>query len=188
MRFIMQSSLILVLGAAMIVLAAGAGCTMLFDRPSTPLHEAAWRGDVATMRALVAAGADVNAADEQGATALYWAARGGHALGPHQCGGEAPNRPDAIAALLDLGAAPNLQDRRPRGFGRSSGWTPLFVALHHEQFKSAAVLLERGADPNIRSDQGRSVMEMAAAEGAPRELIQLIVAKGFDPQVAAGRE
>jgi ankyrin repeat protein len=89
-----------------------------------------------------------------------------------------------IAALLDLGANPGLRDRRPRIPGASSGWTPLFVALHHEQFKSAAVLLEHGADPNIRSDQGMSVMEVASGEGAPRELIELILAKGFDPQLA----
>jgi ankyrin repeat protein len=89
-----------------------------------------------------------------------------------------------IAALLDLGADPNIPDRRPKGLGRSSGWTPLFVALHHEQFASAQTLLERGADPNIRSDQGLSVMEMAAGEGAPKELIALLLEKGFDPQKA----
>ena len=38
-------------------------------------------------------------------------------------------RPDVIRTLLELGANPNIQDRRPKGFGRSSGWTPLFVAL-----------------------------------------------------------
>jgi ankyrin repeat protein len=180
MRFVIQSSLV-------VTMAAAAGCTMFFERPTTPLHEAAWAGDIAAIRALVADGIDVNSADEAGTTALYWAARGGHAIGPHPCGGEAPNRPAVIAALLDLGANPNLQDRRPRGPGRSSGWTPLFVALHHEQFNAAAVLLERGADPNIRSDQGRSVMEFAADEGAPRSLIQLIVDKGFDPRLAERR-
>jgi ankyrin repeat protein len=81
--------------------------------------------------------------------------------------------------LIALGANPNIQDRRPRGFGRSSGWTPLFVALHHDQFHSAAALLERGADPSIRSDQGMSVMEIASAEGAPQPLRDLMVAKGF---------
>jgi ankyrin repeat protein len=180
MRFILKSSLIL-------AIAAGVGCTDFSERPVMPLHEAAWKGDVAAIRALVSAGAEVDLADDMGATALYWAARGGHALGPHRCGGEADERPAVIAALLELGANPNLQDRRPRGFGRASGWTPLVVALHHEQFKSAAVLLERGADPNIRSDQGMSVMEVAAAEGAPKELIALIVAKGFDPQRAERR-
>jgi ankyrin repeat protein len=177
MRFAMHSSLI-------VTIVAGASCAPFFDRPLTPLQQAAVRGDLAAIRTLVADGAGVDDPDSLGGTALYWAARGGHPIGPHPCRGEAADRPAVIAALLDLGADPNRQDRRPRGFGRSSGWTPLFVALHHEQFQSAAVLLQRGADPNIRSDQGRSVMEIAADEGAPRSLIQLIVDKGFDPQLA----
>jgi hypothetical protein len=56
------------------------------------------------------------------------------------------------------------------------------VALHHEQFRSARLLLEQGADPNILSDQGMSVVGIAAAEGAPKELITLMMEKGFDPQ------
>ncbi|MGH9386071.1 MAG: ankyrin repeat domain-containing protein [Vicinamibacterales bacterium] len=182
MNFIVKSALIVV-GAILPALPA-AGCVMFFDVPSTPLHEAAWRGDIDAVRRVVKAGADINAPDSLGGTALYWAARGGHALGPHRCRGEAENWPAVMAALLDLGANPNLRDRRPRIPGGSSGWTPLFVALHHEQFKSAAVLLEHGADPNLRSDQGLSVMEMASDEGAPRMLLELIMAKGFDPQLA----
>jgi len=155
---------------------------MFWELPATPLQDAAWRGDVAAIRQLVKEGADVNATDDMGATALSWAARGGHPLGPHRCKGEEPGRPEVIAALVELGADPNIQDRRPKGFGRSSGWTPLFVALHHEQFESARVLLEHGADPNILSDQGMSVISMASVEGAPKELIALMMAKGFDPQ------
>ena len=158
---------------------AAAGCASFWDVPATPLHEAAWRGDVAAIRQLVKDGANVNAVDDLGGTSLYWAARGGHRLGPHRCQGEEDNRPEVIAALIELGANPNVQDRRPKGFGRASGWTPLFVALHHGQFKSATVLLEQGADPNIRSDQDMSSMEVATAEGAPKELIDLMVAKGY---------
>ena len=156
--------------------------------PATPLHAAAARGDVARIRELVKDGADINARDDLGATALYWAARGGHPLGPHKCGTEDPQRVAVIATLVELGADPNLQDRRPKGWGRSSGWTPLFVALHHAQFTSARVLLEHGADPNLLSDQGMSVMAMASVEGAPKDLISLLVAKGFDPQLARRRE
>ena len=168
--------------ALLLAVTTGSACSMFWELPATPLHDAAWRGDVAAIRQLVNDGGDVNAADDMGATALYWAARGGHPLGPHQCTGEEPGRPEVIAALVALGADPNIQDRRPQGFGRSSGWTPLFVALHHEQFRSARVLLEHGADPNILSDQGMSVVSVAAAEGAPRELIALMMEKGFDPQ------
>lgn len=161
---------------------------MFWDVPATPLSAAAARGDIAQIRELVRDGADINARDDMGATALYWAARGGHRVGPHQCGTEDPERPAVIATLLELGADPNLADRRPKGWGRSSGWTPLFVALHHAQFKSAQVLLEHGADPNVLSDQGMSAMAMADDEGAPKGIIALLVAKGFDPQQARRRE
>jgi ankyrin repeat protein len=180
MNFVIRSTLL----AAVTTTAA---CSSFWQVPSMPLHEAAWKGNIAAIRQLVEAGADVNAQDDMGATALYWAARGGHPPGPHRCYTEKPSRPDVIAALLQLGADPNLPDRRPQGLGRSSGWTPVFVALQHEQFRSARVLLERGADPNLLSDQGLSVMAMAAGEGAPRELISLIVEKGFDPQKAHRR-
>lgn len=180
MNFATRSSLLM-------AVITNAACSIFWEVPATPLHDAAWRGDVAAIRQLVKQGADVNATDDMGATALHWAARGGHPLGPHQCTGEAPARPEVIAALVELGADPNIQDRRPKGFGRSSGWTPLFVALHHEQFNSARVMLEHGADPNILSDQGTSAMAVASAEGAPRELIALMMEKGFDPQKARRR-
>jgi len=177
MNFVLRSALLLAAAAT-----ATAACSMFWEIPGSPLQEAAARGDVVEIRQLVKAGADVNAIDDMGATALYWAARGGHRIGPHPCANEAADRPDVIATLLELGADPNLQDQRPKGLGRASGWTPLFVALHHEQFQSARVMLEHGADPNILSDQGMSVMVVAEAEGAPKDLVDLIVSKGFDPQ------
>lgn len=181
MNFILRSTLLFAVTSGSI------GCAMFFEVPGSPLGDAAARGDQAAIRQIVAAGADVNATDGMGATALYWAARGGHPIGPHQCGDEAEGRPAVIATLLDLGANPNAQDRRPQGFGRASGWTPLMVALHHQQFKSARVLLERGADPNILSDQGMSVMTMASVEHAPNELISLIEQKGFAAEKAHRR-
>lgn len=181
MNFVLRSSLF-------IIAAASLGCAGFFEEPKTPLQRAAFAGDLAAVQTLVAGGANVNERDALGNTALAWAARGGHPVGPHRCRGEAADRAETIAALLALGADPNLADSRPRGFWRASGWTPLFVALHHEQFTLARVLLEHGADPNIRSDQGVSVMEMAAGEGAPRELLELLLEKGFDPQKARGRQ
>ena len=134
MNFVMRSALLL-------AVTTGSACSIFWEVPATPLQDAAWRGDVAAIKQLVKEGADVNAADDMGATALYWAARGGHSLGPHRCKGEEPGRPEVIATLVEL-----------------------------------------GADPNILSDQGMSVVSVAAAEGAPRELIALMMEKGFDPQ------
>lgn len=164
------------------------GCALFWQTPGTPLAQAAHRGDLAAIRALLADGADPNAFDAGGQTALHWAARGGHPIGPHPCRGESPNRPEIVATLVEGGANLNLADRRGAIPGGSSGWTPLHVALHHEQFATAARLLERGADPNIRSDQGRSVMAVAAEEGAPAELLQTLLASAADPRKASAAE
>jgi len=164
-------------GASIVGLAlAVSSCALLYQAPPTALSDAAWRGDVTTVRRFVSAGADIN---ELSGAPLMLAARGGHPLGPHRCGTEDASRPAVIAALIDLGANPNQRDGRPRTPGGSSGWTALFVALHHRQFKSAALLLERGADPTLKSDQGMSVMEMAKAEGAPGDLLNLIEQKSL---------
>jgi ankyrin repeat protein len=158
------------------LLLAASGCTMSYERPSTPVGDAAWRSDLGRMRELVRAGASINGQDATGSP-LHLAARGGHPIGPHRCGAEDGNRPGVIAAMIEMGADVNARDRRPPVPGGSSGWTPLFVALHHDQFRSAVVMLEHGADPNIRSDQGITAMEMARAEGAPKDVIELIKAK-----------
>jgi len=149
-------------------------CAAFYDKPPTPLADAAWRGDVQAARKLVEGGADIN---ELHGAAMQMAARGGHPIGPHRCGDEPASRPEMIATLLDLGADPNLRDGRTPTPGGSSGWTPLITALHHKQFKSAVVLLEHGADPDIKSDQGISVLDMAEIEGAPPSLLALIKAK-----------
>ena len=47
--------------------------------PASPLHLFAWKGDLETVRRLVARGDDINARDEErGHTVLEWAREGGH--------------------------------------------------------------------------------------------------------------
>ena len=75
--------------------------------PSTPVADAAMRGEGATVRALVATGADVNVAQGDGMTALHWAA----------------NRGDSALAVVLLRAKARLTATT-----RIGGYTPLHVA------------------------------------------------------------
>jgi ankyrin repeat protein len=93
------------------------------------------------------------------------------------CGNEDPSRPAVVAALIDLGANPNLTDHRRHYPGGSSGWTALIEALHHEQFATAQLLIERGADTSIASNEGMSPRQMAEAEGAPPTLVARLSAR-----------
>jgi uncharacterized protein len=169
---------------ALAALLLAPGCALFWEQPGTPLARAAHAGDLAAIRSLVAAGADPNEYDRGGRTPLDWAARGGHGLGPHRCRGEAAGRLEVVSALIDGGADINAVDRRADVLGASSGWTALHVALQHEQFATASLLLARGADPNIRSRQGVSVMATAADHGAPPALLKELLNRGFDPREA----
>ena len=181
MHSVLQSSLSAVVLALAIV---SSGCAFFWQKPGTPLGQAAHRGDVTAIRALIAGGANPNEFDGTGQTALHWAARGGHRSGPHRCIGEDKERLAVINALVEGGGDINATDRRGAIPGGSSGWTPLHIALHHEQFVTATRMLELGANPNIRSHQGTSIMEMAAEEGAPKELLTELLDRGFDPRLA----
>ena len=85
---------------------------------------AARAGDVAAVRALVADGADVDARQGDGATALHWAAhRGDHALaevliaaGADVDAGNAPRRHAAVAGVAER--------RRPAGGPAAGGGGP----------------------------------------------------------------
>jgi uncharacterized protein len=64
---------------------------------NSPLKIAAVRGDVEVIEALVLSGADVNALNEDGCTALHHAVAQGHL--------------EAASRLLDLGAIVSVRDR-----------------------------------------------------------------------------
>ena len=102
---------------------------------STALLFAARNGDVATARALLAAGADVDDTAAAGTSALVVAAHSGHG---------------ALAELLLAeGADPNAAE---------AGYSALHAAVLREQEALVGVLLAYGADPNftvVRGTPGR---------------------------------
>jgi hypothetical protein len=78
------------------LLLATAAAAFAEDDPGTRLREAATRGDVAQVRALLDAGADANAASEYGATALHFACDKGHV--------------EVVKLLLERGAKADAKD------------------------------------------------------------------------------
>lgn len=91
---------------------------------TTPLMGAAARGRVADVRALLAAGADVNTQDKDGRTALMFAAAAGHA--------------DTVKVLLGKGADPNLKDE--------TGQTAAALAQRNGREEVVRVLKRAGAN------------------------------------------
>src|SRR5690606_11338105 len=75
--------------------------------PDSPVADAAMRDDAETVRALVKQGADVNAAQGDGMTALHWAAQNGDA--------------ELVSMLLYAGA-------NARAVTRNGAFTPLHLA------------------------------------------------------------
>lgn len=106
----------------------------------TPLHAAAWKGDVAQIQRLIAGGADVNSTSNFGTTPLHSAA--------------VNNQVEAVKALLQQGARIEARD----GLGR----TPLFAAMEVGANRSIVeALLEAGAAADAKDNSGKTPVEVA---------------------------
>ncbi len=108
------------------------------------LVQAAERGDLATVKSLVAQGADVTVARGDGMTALHWAADRGDA---------------AMASLLLKGGA-KLDAKTNAG-----GYTPLHVAGKAGSAAVLKVLLDAGADVRTMTGTGATALHLAALAG-----------------------
>ena len=120
--------------------------------PVAPVADAAMRRDAAEVRRLAQSGADVKAAQADGATALHWAAYTGDA--------------SLATFLLDAGADVAAANR--------NGSTPLWLAASQGDVAVIKALLEHAADANEALPLGRRPLMLAARSGsvdAVRELL-----------------
>jgi ankyrin repeat protein len=137
-------TLLLVVGTATGVDAQSRAGTTVGPDGTTPLHEAAYADDVQAMTRLIAAGADVKAANRYGVTPLWLACLNGSAA--------------AIELLLKAGADANTV--------LPGGETVLMTAARTGKVDAVNVLLRNGANVNAREAwRGQTALMWAAAEG-----------------------
>jgi hypothetical protein len=134
------------------------------------LIEASYGGQLPKVNQLLAKGASVDAQDQNGYTALHWAAQAGWPL--------------TSRALLSKGAKVDARDYKGR--------TPLLLATVRKQVEVARTLLAAGADPNLIDQEGNSALAYARRKqmtqmvglfvSGSRELVTLPVRAGATPR------
>ncbi len=160
------------------------------------IADAAMRGDRADVLAMIKQGADVNAPQGDGVTALHWAARHGDA--------------DLVTALVSAGANARatttfgaftplhlaaergsasivkalLNSGAPVDAKTSTGATPLMFAAASGETAAIAALADKGADVNAtETDRLQTPLMFAAAENRV-DAVKLLIARGADPNAS----
>ena len=124
----------------------------------TPLHYAALYGDRSAVKALLDAGADPNARNAAGATALMWAV----------------DDEAKTLLLVERGADVNAKSL--------DGRTPIAQAAARAGSSAVlSILLDKGADPNVDDLAGQTALG-EAAYAADTTAMWLLMARGADPK------
>ncbi len=124
----------------------------------SPVADAAQSGDIEQVRTLLRQGADVNAPQADGLTALHWAALNDDAA--------------TLEVLLYAGAT-------VEPLTRVGGYTPLHLAARSGNASVVAALLEAGADPDAWTDTGVTALHFAA-QANDAESVRALVESGAD--------
>ncbi len=125
---------------------------------STPLQWAVHKGDVAEVRRLLRAGADVSLANHYGATPMSLAAEVGNT--------------DILKLLLEVGANPDS--------ATTDGQTALQAVARTGNVEAAQVLLSHHATVDVREKWGGQTALMWASARRHPEMMQLLISKGAD--------
>lgn len=127
----------------------------------TPLMQAAVNRSPEIVQALIAAGAAIGAATDDGKAALHYAA-------------EVPENQATLKALLSAGAAVDVQDNMV-------GWTPLMMAAFFGDANGVDALIEAGADVTIARNSGVTALHHAAYRFDSSKIL-LILDAGADSE------
>jgi ankyrin repeat protein len=165
--------------------------TVTLTAAKTDVADAAMRGDKAAIKTLLEKGANVNAAQSDGATAVHWAvdrgdiemlrmltAAGANVKVANRNGSTplwlAATTGDAaiIRALLDGGADAN--EALPLGR------TPLMLASRTGAVEAMRVLIDRGANLNAKDTERGTTPLMWAADQGHAAAVKLLIERGAD--------
>ena len=120
----------------------------------SPIADAEMRGDTARVRELLKQGADVNAAQGDGMTALHWAATRGDA--------------SQVAMLVYAGA-------RVEALTRNGNYTPLHLAARGGRAAAVKALLKAGANAKVVTSAGAvTPLHFAAGIGSTESITALL--------------
>ena len=131
--------------------------TLFLEHFSNALITVSLFGSNEVVKALLANGADVNAKDKYGATALMVASEKSYL--------------EVVKALLAKGADVNAKD--------NNGVTALMVASGNGHTEVVNLLLANGADVNAKDNDGLTALRMASQFGHS-EVVKVLLAKGAD--------
>ena len=164
-----------------------------------PLHDAAQRGDLPKLKALVEQLKEIDPGNPNGFTPLMRAAEAGHSetvkwlLGQGACvrrranDGETPlhmalngvswcgrGNPEVVVMLLDAGSDISAQD--------TQGWTPLYAAVASGFEDAVNVLLVRGAPVNEKTSFDDTPL-CRAVRGGNLQITKTLLQRGADPSL-----
>jgi ankyrin repeat protein len=161
-----------------LLLKSGADPNTVSAEGEPALMTAARAGNLEAVKALVSAGANVNAKDAfRGQTALMWAAGMGRA--------------DVVRYLVahgaDLNAHSDVRYEVGKGggglAGQHGGTTALLLAARQGETESVKILVEAGADLNQQDVEGSTALLLSAIN-TYYDLAAWLLDKGADPNVA----
>lgn len=139
-----------------LLIARGADVSFTAEGGWTPLHAA--YNDATITRALLEAGADINKINEEGdASALDLASTW--------------NKSEVVEVLIERKADVNLR-LYPTGDSLAGGRTALSSAVANDHARIACLLLEAGADINIKHTGGTFILQDVKSEEMMRTLIE----------------